>query len=507
MKHNGKTSEILLRRIIDISKPVLRIVSIALVCSIFMVQTAFASDITSYTYVRNGKGSNDYYPCPAPSPYNYERSVYARDLGVESLYKITSLFVSDKYVYISCGESIIVTDHDFNTKHVITSFKDKNGEKKLTEINGLWVTKDEELYACEPGKGRVLHFNSDWTIKRILGKPEGIVISQNVSYQPLKIAVDSVGRMYVVANNVYEGLIEMNVDGTFSRYFGTVPVKFTAAQLFWRSLQTKTQRAKSASWLPVNFNYITIDNDDFVYATVAGSGEEEPIRKLNAKGLNILRYPSSTGIKPHGDLYVNRYGLTIPTGKSTITAIDVNEYGIYAVLDSKRSRIFAYDDDGYMLYAFGESGITKGRFQTPVDLKFMDDKLLVVDRGNMSIEVYALNDYGKSIHQAVKYQAESNYRMAAEEWKKVLDYNPMFQYAYVGIGKALYRDGDYEAAQRYFMLGQDVEYYSEAFKKTRQTFFSDKFPFIALAIALFFVCRAMLKMFRNWRLKKQTEEV
>jgi tetratricopeptide (TPR) repeat protein len=498
-----------MKKIMDICKIILRMSCLAIICSTVMTQAVFATDITSYTYVRSGSGDNDYYPVPAPSPYNYEKSVYARDLGVNSLHKVTGMFVSDKYLYISNGDNVIITDHNFKTIHVIDSFKGPDGEEKLTDVNGIWVTKDEELYVCDTVNGRILNFNSDWTIKRILGRPKGIIISEEVKYQPLKITVDSVGRMYVIANNVYEGILELNVDGSFSRYFGTVPVRFTAAQLFWRSLQTQKQRAKSIKWLPVNFSNLTIDGDDFVYATVAGSAAEEPepIRKFNAKGVNILRYPVSTKVKPHGDLYVNKYGQTIPTGKSILTAVDVNEYGVYVLLDTKRSRIFAYDDDGYMLYAFGESGIIKGRFQLPADVKFMNDKLLVLDRGNMSIEVFGLNDYGKSIYQAVKYQAESNYRGAADEWRKVLEYNPTFQYGFVGVGKALYRDGDYQNAQQYFLLGQDVGYYSEAFRKNRQAFFNDKFPIIVTAIVLLYALSTALKVMGKRRLKKQTEEV
>ena len=134
----------------------------------------------------------------------------------------------------------------------------------------------------------------------------------------------------------------------------------------------------------------------------------------------------------------------------------------------------------------------------PVDIKFLgDDKLLVLDRGNMSIEVLELNDYGRSIHNAVKYQAESDYRAAAEEWKKVIDYNPMFQYAYVGIGKALYRDGNYELAQQYFRLGQDVDYYSEAYKKTRQEFISDNFGIFVLVIAVLVIISTAIKYIRR----------
>lgn len=463
---------------------------------IFLItQSIYATDITSYTY--NKVGDNEYLFYPSPSPYNYETSIYAEDLGVESLYKITSLFVSDEYLFIASGGSIIVADHSFKTQHIISSFVLDGKEEVLTEIDGLWVTEKGELYACEPGKNRILHFNDDFSISRILGRPEGIVIAGNVAYQPLKVAVDSVGRIYVVANNIYEGIIELNTDGTFSRYFGKVSVKYTATQLFWRRLQTETQRAFSASWLPVNFSNITIEKDDFVYATVAGSEETEPIRKLNAKGVSILRYPSSTNEKPRGDLFYNRYGQNIPKGPSLLTAIDVNEYGVYIVLDSKRSRIFAYDDDGYMLYAFGEQGTAEGRFQNPVDIKYMGDKLLVVDRGNMSIEVYKLNDYGKSIYEASRLQYHSDYKEAAKEWEKVLDYNQNFQYAYVGIGKALYRDGDYKRAQDYFLRGQDVDYYSMAYKKTRQDFVNEHFGSLVGGMIAFIIVRLLIKHLQN----------
>lgn len=485
-------------------KKIIFCIIINLVFTVFIVQDSFASvEITSYTYYRYGGDSDDYYPVPAPCPYNYVGSIYAEDLNVDNLRKLTSLCVSDDYVYISSGNKIIITDHNFETQHVIDSIVDNNGQRQdLTDISGLWVTDDGELYACEPNKGRILQFTKEWKLERILGRPDGLIISENVSYQPLKVAVDSVGRIYVVANNIYEGLVEINPDGTFSRYFGKVEIKYTPVQLFWRMIQTQAQRARSAEWLPVNFSNITIDKDDFVYATVAGSNEDKPIRKLNAKGNNILRYPASTDIAPQGDLYINRYGLTVPTGKSILTAIDINDYGIYIVLDSKRSRVFAYDDDGYMLYAFGESGTTKGRLQMPVDVKFMgDDKLLIADRGNMSIEVYELNEYGRHIHNAVKYQAQSDYRAAAEEWKKVVDYNPSFQYAYVGIGKALYRDGDHDKAQQYFLLGQDVDYYSKAFRKTRQEFISDNFSLFAIIVVAIVMGIAVCKTVRYIKFK------
>lgn len=475
-------------------KVLISLLMIILLCNVVAIQSVFAQDMTSYIYYRRGNTIEDYHPVPAPSPYNYIKSIYAKELGVDGLYNINSLYVSENYVYISCGRGIIITDHDFNTKHVITEIITEKGQEQLTEINGLWVTDEEELYACEPNKGRILHFDSDYKIKRVLERPEGIILSKDIAYQPLKVAVDSIGRIYVVANNIYEGLVEINPDGTFSRYFGVVEIKYSPIQLFWRRFQTRAQRARSREWLPVNFNNVAIDNEDFVYATVAGSGSEEPIRKLNAKGKNILRYPISTEIKPQGDLSINQHGQTIPTGKSILRAIDINDYGIYVVLDTKRSRIFAYDSDGYMLYAFGDRGTTTGRFKNPVDIKFMgEDKLLVADRGNMCIEVLELNDYGKSIHEAVRYQAEFNYNLSAKEWEKVIDYNPAFQYAYVGIGKAIYRNEDPNSAIKYFLHGQDTYYYSKAYEIVREEFISDNFGIIMAVIVMLIIVRMTWK--------------
>ena len=478
--------------------------AVVLMLSCFFAKyDVFAGDILSYIYYYTDTG---YHPVQAPSPYNYIKSVNAEDLGIEDLDGINSIFVSDKHVYIGCNGKIVITDHNFNLIRELTSFIYNGKEQEISDITGMWVTDNEELYACEPSKGRILHFGSDWSIKRILGKPEGIIIPENVAYQPLKVAVDSVGRIYVVANNIYEGLVEINPDGTFLRYFGVVEVGYTPIQLFWRRLQTAEQRARSRLWLPVNFSNLTIDGDDFVYATVAGSGDEEPIRKLNAKGRNILRYPVGTGVKPQGDLEYNHYGLRVPAGKSTLSAIDVNDYGLYVVLDTKRSRIFAYDEDGYMLYAFGESGTAEWRFQLPVDVKFMgEDRLLVADRGSESIKVFELNDYGKSIHNAVKYQSQFNYDLAMEEWEKVIDHNPAFQYAYVGVGKALYRRGDYKTARDYFLLGQDVYYYSMAYKKIRQEWAEQYFDLFVWTIVLLVMCVSAYKIVKKFKFQARME--
>lgn len=454
------------------------------------------------SYIFNRVGSNTWKVMQTPLPYRYETSIYAADLGVDSLAKVSNLFTTDESIYITNGGNLIITDHDFNVRRILRNWTLDGETETLTDLEGIWVTEDGSIYVCEPQKSRILHYDADFNGVRVLGYPEDMVLSVGLIYQPTKVAVDSKGRIYIVANNIYEGIIECNPDGTFSRFFGAVKVRYTFMELFWRTLQTASQRLMSRTWLPVNFSYLTIDHDDFVYATVAGANESEPIRKLNAKGSSILRYPKNPDNPPRGEFYYNNFAQTAPSGPSMLTALDVTDYGLYLAFDTRRSHVFAYDDDGYNVFIFGESGTQKGSFNNVVDMRLADgdETLLFTDKGNMSIEVYRRTDYGRAIMEAARHHYASDYDAASLEWQKVVDMNPYFQYAYVGIGKALYYEGRYEEAMQYFKTGQDTAYYSYAFQKTRQAFVSRIFTVVlvvAAAVALLIVLMKMRKKRRR----------
>src|SRR5690625_7742375 len=68
-------------------------------------------------------------------------------------------------------------------------------------------------------------------------------------------------------------------------------------------------------------------------------------------------------------------------GSSTFVDIDVNEYGVYSALDYKRGRVFTYDEDGNLLYIFGQIGEQRGTFRSPVASARMNDDMHVLDKG------------------------------------------------------------------------------------------------------------------------------
>lgn len=457
-----------------------------------LISTVFAA--SDYTYSEWGEF------LPAPPAYENERVIRNTNLGVDSLEELTDVFVKNDKIYIAEKTKIIITDKNFNAISIISNFDNNGVQETINKPSGIFVTDDENIYVCEPEKERVLQFNSDFSLNRILGKPDSVSL-ENVQYVPTKVVVDSVGRIFITAKNVYEGIIQLNPDGTFARFFGANKVKISFVDIIWRSISTKAQRKQQKLLLPTDFNNMSIDDDGFIYATVQESDSKEPVKKLNAKGENILR--KHNYILPIGDMKVNKTGKGVKSGSSDLMAVTPNDIGMYTVLDGKRGRVFTYDDDGYLLYVFGGLGETNETFRIPVDVEYLGDKILVVDQLGRSINVFKPTLYGDTINKAIRFQYDAKYDEAAIEWEKVLNYNSNYNYAYVGIGKSLLRKEDYKAATVAFKKGGDQTYYSKAYKEYRNNIIRNNFTYIILGIFALIVLIIITKIIKRYNRNKK----
>lgn len=424
----------------------------------------------------------------APSAYEQERTIYASDLGLESMSTVSSVFYRNGKVYVSLNGCIVIADEQFEKIDYITEYTREDGtESAVKAPTSVYVTEDNHIYICEMAQGEIIEFDENYEYVRAIGDPGCTGLT--TKYQPKKIAVDHVGRMYVLVANCYEGFAELDPDGNFNRYVGATPVTVSMSERFWRSIMSEEQLARSSQWVPTTYSDLALGGE-FIYACLADSSSKDPIRKLNASGDDVMPESDFTE-RPMGDY---EDGKSI----SNLTNIAVADDGRFAVLDSTYGRIFVYSSDGNFMYEFGGLGNAEGSLRSPVGLCFMDEKIVVIDMVFQSVEIYAPTEYGALINAGLEAQSRYDYEEAAGYWQQVLDINSSFYYANLGLGKYQLRNGQYEEAKDNFYIGADRKYYSNAYANSSKIWMNENFTSIVLVIAGIIVLLIAFGLYRKY---------
>ena len=184
---------------------------------------------------------------------------------------------------------------------------------------------------------------------------------------------------------------------------------------------------------------------------------------------------------------------TAPVGTSTIVDVALGPENTWSIIDSKRSKVFTYDEYGDLLFIFGDTGTQLGNIRALSAITYQDEKILLLDKSTNAFTVYTRTEYGDILLNAIKNQNDRNYSMAKEDWEKILQRNNNFYAAYIGIGKALYRSGQWTESMEYFKAAYDTETYSDAFKMYRKELIG-KVIYI-IPIVLIVVCVGGVKFF------------
>ena len=365
------------------------------------------------------------------------------------------------------------------------------------------------IYLCDRDNGQILLVNpTNYQVIDVVSAPEKADFS--AKFAPSKMVIDSSGRMYIISVGVYEGIILMNYDGSFMRYVGVNYTTLSFWQALTRNLKTEEQLAQETSILSTEFNNLTIDDANFLYTVARASVNEVTkvtddttmVKKINQTGDDVLvRNGYSV---PKGDLITIKTGTN--AGGSTFCGITVNEFGVYTIVDSKMGRLFTYDSEGNLLYISGGKGLEQTDISNPVAVRYQGENVLVLDKGNCAILRYELSDFGRSINKATEYQYYGDTENAASEWSNVIEKNPNYQLAYVGVGKTLHEQGRYQEAMTYFEKGDDPEYYSRSYKKYRDDIIKMYFPYVLYGSVALVVVLLGLKVAKKLKNKNPDEE-
>ncbi len=471
---------------------------IVLALLLLLVIGAEAAPYVSYTYDFWGR------TVPAPQAYLPERVIDGAILGIGAFSNPRDIKVAADHVYVADTDNnrIVVLDAQWNPVRIIDTF-DHHGETDgFSSPFGLALSPAGELYVADRNNSRIVVLTWEGEFLRTLEAPEPDedgIIPEGFRYRPRKVGVDRAGRVYVIAEDVYDGILEFDSDGTFRGFIGAPRVVLNIAQYVWRLLATPEQRARMQLFLPTEYSNLDVDDRGFIYTTVAtgGARDEDAIRRLNPSGADVLR---RRGFHPpvgdYGAYLVDDEGeLAFP--RSTFVDIVQRDFGTYSVFDRTRGRIFTYDAEGRLLYVFGGLGSQRGTFQTPASLTVMGDRIFALDSGRGEITVFEPTEYARSIHEAIASHYSGDYDRANELWIEILGMNSNFDLAYTGMGHAYLRMDEFWDAMVVFRAGQDRPGYSEAFELYRRQQIIENFPWLMYGI---FLISAVNVVNRRWQM-------
>ncbi len=415
----------------------------------------------------------------SPDPYRVTHVIYADDLKLNTpLKNPTSLFAHDNFVYVADTDNNRIIELKYNDKkmlelcRVIDTFNAPEGVvNTFSGPKDIFVTDKGNFFVADTGNGRVVKLDKDLNLVLTFTEPDDVTYDKSKEFLPEKVVADSKERVYIASRNVNKGFIKYEYDGKFQGYFGASEVIFEWTDMIWKKFATQAQKERMVSFVPTEYNNCYIDSQGFIYAITKTFDEwnllndkAKPIRRLNALGKDIL--VKNGGEPPVGDLvWNNAAGIKDPSKFADVTVLD-NE--VYLAVDESRGRIFAYNAQGYLLFAFGGRGNIDGFFRQPASIEHIGKDLFVLDNMNASITVFSPTDYGSLIYKATEEFACGEYDQSAATWEKVLEYNGNYELAYIGLGKSYLRQNRYKEAMDCFKLKRDRRDYSKAFKYYRK---------------------------------------
>lgn len=414
---------------------------------------------------------------------------------------------------------IVVLDPYFRYLYELYEFESESGATNtFNRPSGMSVT-EKYIYVADTDNARIVVFErkdggrTRPTDGRIIPQPQADVFSADNLYRPVAVASDD-NHVYVVSKSTKEGVISMDIKGTFMGFVGAQKVTANALDILWRMFQTDEQRALSTKFVTTEYNNIVMDDQGFIYVTTSTldkaqqqaaiekkstSGEYAPVKKLNTNGDDILN--RNGFFPPSGEVMVAKKSLNgEPEGASTIVDVAIGPEETWSIIDQKRQRIFTYDKNGNLLFAFGDSGNQLGNLKVITAICYQlangMSNMIVLDKGDggksePAVNVYSRTDYGDLLIAALHNDNNRDYHSAINDYEKILERNLNFDAAYIGKAKALYRAGDYNEAMKQYSYAYNTEGYSQAFKMYRKDWVSKwiwVIPIVVVAVvaALYF---------------------
>lgn len=443
-----------------------------------------------------------------PIPYETDIQISLNSYGATTPVIADMASDNDGNIYVADSANSCIWQFNSNLEFVksYSEYTVDGVARAFAECEGCWVA-DGKLYIANTGDSNIIALDiATASTLLIVDAPSKEEWSSNVEFMPIRLSTDSGGRIYCVARNQTQGVVQFSKEGSFIGFLGALDVDPSLWDIFIRNFGTKKMKNESLQMIPTEFTNLICNSEGMVYAiteTVTDSeikgavnsrnSENSPVRLLNPLGNNILKnngyYPTVGDI----DFTVSR-----EDGASRFIDVAVGENGICSLLDRKRGKVFTYDYDGNLLYVFGGLGAGIGSFEQPVSIVYIGNKLAVLDQFSKEITLFKTTDFTDSVLAAYQAHDDGDFEKEEKCWRSLEEKFSGYDLASLGIGKALYNRGEYKDSMEYFKYANNKDYYSKAYKNL-QAQLAEKyiifvfFGAIVGVVALFFGMRALVR--------------
>lgn len=440
-----------------------------------------------------------------PAPYVTEEILDGESLGIGDFNGISDVYYEEESQYLYLTDSgnnrIIILNKDYSVKGILETFQNEEVEDHFLNPAAVYE-KNGFLYVSDTDNHRIVVFDKDsLALEKIIHQPE-IKLLGDYTFLPKSFAVDLAGRIYVIAQNINEGIVQLDQDGNFERFVGAPKVTLTIADRLWRMIMTEEQKEGLDKAVPTEYNAICMDDSGFLYLTTQDS-TVNPITKLNCQGNDVLNV--NTDYEPSGDkFYYKQQG---KEGVSGFVDIAIRSDGIYVALDGTKGRVFVYDQEGVLLYCFGASGSQKGTFQSASAIEIYGEHIFVADRQSGSLTVFKETVFGNMVDAAVTAMIDGKYEESGKYWQEVLKLCPGYDYAYLSLARAHIQAKDYETAMNMLKGTSAYNYYTKAFEGMRKSLIADNFVRIIFLIAILIVLIILgVKLWRKYHVSEKLSQ-
>ena len=484
------------------------LITFALIMCLGTYVAADTPPYDTYTYSINGdamKSPAAYAPLSASLSAQSMTSITQKVEFGEVLSDICT--DSEGWVYIvdRTKARVTVLNASYKVEYILETFQSPAKDNDtFSEPQGIYVSEDA-IYVCDTLNERIVVFDRKTRYCRSVvtapdnsyfqetTRADGTVSEPRYTFKPISCAADQFGRLFVISSGCNQGVIVMDENNNFTGFIGAQKVTYSVFDMFFRRFESDEERAKRINNVSVNLDRLALehgDHGDFIYAVttnfdtdgekaqeeaiVSKDADHSPVKKLNANGDEILK--RNGFFDCGGEVNVKRSSLTNNIyGVSKISDVAIGPEGTFTLLDKKRSKLFTYDSNGQLLFAFGDfselyqnGALNQGKALAMDYQKVTAEdgtvtyNLLVMDVETRTITVFTRTDYGDLLIQALAHENARDYEASAQDWQDIIGANNNFDAAYVGVGRSLYYQGRYDEAMEYLKAAKETTYYAQA---------------------------------------------